>query len=90
VHEAALPPTLRRARDALRRLPADNPRWSADALLAVAGAATQAAIYCEAARHAPAADGFTDIAAECRRLAAEAERLAPVFAPPAPMRRAEP
>ena len=48
----------------------------------VAGAATEAAIYCEAAHHRGAADGFRDIGSECRRIAADAERLAPIFAPP--------
>lgn len=83
MHRPAIPPTLLAARDALRRLPGDNPHWSADALLAVAGAATQAAIYCEAAHHPGAADGFTDISQECRRIATDAQRLASIFAPPA-------
>jgi hypothetical protein len=73
---AASPPTLRRLAERARGLVADNPRYRIDAALIAHAALTQAAIYAEAAHHRPAADGLSEIAAEFRRLADEAESLA--------------
>jgi hypothetical protein len=75
------PLLLARAAEALRRLPADNPAWASDALLALSGALNEAALHLEVQHAYGAADGVRAVLKECRALESRARALAPVFAP---------